>query len=107
MGRFGGGFLGYLVYEHVNGYFFLVCGAISCIVGNIILFGILGLGLGNGFFTLAGAFFVGGGVGITWVSQCQILIDDAGETNYGAIWGGAILSGYFGIFLFDMLAYNV
>lgn len=107
LGRFGGGFLGYAVADHINGYLFLVFGAICSIIGNIVLFMILGLDIDGGFFVLTAAFFLGLGVGLTWVSQAQILIDDAGETNYGSIWGGAILFGYIGVFLFDLLAYNV
>ena len=107
LARFGGGCLAYFVYEKVNGYFFMMIYAITNIIGCLFIFIIIVVDLDGAFFTVIPAVVMGLAVGGFWVTVPQVLIDDAGDKNYGMIWGFAILFNFIGIFGFDTLIYFI
>jgi len=67
LGRFGGGVLAYFLVEKVNGYIFALIWACCSLVGNCIVFGIIGLDIDSGFLIVLLSLFQGLGIGGIWV----------------------------------------
>lgn len=105
LGRFGGGTLAYFLVEKVNGYIFAICWAACSLIGNICIFFIVGLDIDSAALIVIAAFWQGFGIGGMWVVIPQILIDDAGDDDFGKIYGLSILFAYIGMFVFDWLIF--
>jgi hypothetical protein len=105
LGRFGGGLLVYFLVGKVNAYIFALVWACCSLVGNICIFFIVGLDIDSSALIVIAAFWQGFGIGGMWVVVPQILIDDAGDEDFGKIYGLSILFAYLGMFVFDWLIF--
>lgn len=96
-GRVGGGLLAYFFIDSINGYHWAIGGAASVAFG----FGlaILTEPVGDMFLFIASV-LIAFGTGIYWVIVPSIVMDDAGEKNFGLNWGLTLFANAFGMFLF-------
>ena len=99
LGRFGCGLLAYFLYEsaNVNNYHFAIFGSATVAIGFGIVLLTEALG-GIALFT--GSILIGFGSGTMWVIVPCILIDDAGELNFGLNWGYSLFWNAFGMLVF-------
>ena len=105
--RLGVGLLAFLLYDKLNGYFFMLFYAILAFLGAIFLFLVIVAQVDGGFFAIAPAALWGLALGGYWVSVPQVLIDDAGPKHYGLVYGYALLFMLFGIFGLELLIYFI
>lgn len=96
-GRVGGGLIAYFFADQINGYHFAIGGAVSAALG----FGITILtGPAGDMFLFIGSVLIAFGTGIYWVIVPAIVMDDAGEKNFGLNWGLTLFANAFGMFAF-------
>lgn len=96
-GRIGGGLLAYFLIDSINGYKWAiiaaVCGAIG--FGIAILTDPLG-----GIFLFVAVILIGFAVGLFWVIVPSIVMEDAGEKNFGLNWGLTLFLNALGMLIF-------
>lgn len=95
--RFGGGLFAFLLFHSVNGYTWAFGAAVTAAIG----FGLVLLteALGAAFLFTGGC-FIGFGLGMFWVIVPYIVMEDAGEANFGLNWGLTLLMNAIGMIVF-------
>lgn len=96
-GRFALGLLAYFMIDRINGYKWAVGASVSVATG----FGLILLteAIGTSFLYI-GTVFIGIGAGLFWVIVPSIVMEDAGENNFGLNWGLTLFVNALGMLLF-------
>lgn len=101
------GLIAFLVYEKLNGYFFMLLYAITAFLGTVFIFVIIVFEMDGGFYAIAPAVLMGLSLGGYYVSVPQVLVVDAGPKHFGLVYGYALLFRLFGILFLEILIYFI
>lgn len=97
--RFVFGIVAYALINNINGYMWLVGGSVSAALG-------FGIALASGsapLFLFIATVLIAIGVGLYWVMVPSIVMEDAGENNWGLNWGLTLFVSAFGMVVFSEL----
>ncbi len=96
-GRSGGGLAAYFLIESINGYKFAIAASVLSVLG----FGICMLTLlVSPICLFIGTIMIGVSSGLFWVMVPSIVMEDAGELNFGLNWGLTLFLNVLGMLIF-------